>query len=69
MENEYKFAIASVGVGLIILLVSLWGLPRYQVYCVRLRGEAELAQAQYTRQVAEANANTRSCKKEINNEH
>ncbi len=59
MENEYKVVVASVGVGLIILLVSLWGCPRYQIYSSRLSGEAELAQAQYTRQVAVAEANAK----------
>lgn len=42
--------IALVLVGAIALL--MWGLPQYRVYSQRLTGEAELAQANYSKQVA-----------------
>lgn len=41
-------------VGLIFL--TMWGCPQYEVYSKRQTGEAELAAAQYTRQVAVAEA-------------
>ena len=44
-------------VAVIALLGFLaWGCPQYAVYSQRQAGEAELAQAQYTRQVAVAEA-------------
>ncbi len=35
-----------------LILVTMWGLPRYGVYRQGLAGEAELANAEYSRQVA-----------------
>lgn len=40
--------------GLVIL--KMWGCPQYRVYEARKEGEAELAQAQYSREVAVAEA-------------
>lgn len=44
------------GFGAVALFVfiafSLWGCPQYNVYSSRLDGEAELAKAEYSRQVA-----------------
>lgn len=48
------------GIALLILLamiigviwLGMWGLPKYGVYKQRLSGEAELANAEYSRQVA-----------------
>lgn len=42
--------LAAVVVGVILLL--MWGLPKYGVYRQGLAGEAELANAEYSRQVA-----------------
>ena len=52
-ERDYGFAL----VGAIILVIGLvflamWGGPRYGIYKHRLAGEAELANAEYSRQVA-----------------
>lgn len=41
---------------LLCLLLFLWGCPAYNVYRSRKNGEAELAQAQYSREVAVAEA-------------
>ncbi len=43
-------SIAATVVGLVLL--AMWGLPRYGVYKQGLAGEAELANAEYSRQVA-----------------
>ena len=46
---------------LVICIVcgGLWGCPQYNVYSSRLAGEAELAQAQYSKQVQLADAEGR----------
>ncbi len=43
-------SIAAIIIGLVLL--AMWGLPRYGVYKQGLAGEAELANAEYSRQVA-----------------
>ena len=66
MENKEIGILGLFGFVLVVSIIGggLWGGPRYQVYSSRLSGEAELAQAQYTRQVAvlEANAKMDSAK-------
>lgn len=59
----------GLGMGALILLilfivVPMWGCPQYGVYQQRLAGEAELAQANYSKQVAvqEARAKLESAK-------
>lgn len=37
---------------LAIIAFGLWGCPQYDVYSQRLHGEAELARAEYNRQIA-----------------
>jgi regulator of protease activity HflC (stomatin/prohibitin superfamily) len=46
--------LGTLGAVLVVLLLAggLWGCPQYQVYQQRLTGEAELARADYNRQVA-----------------
>lgn len=50
-------AIITFILGMIIL--CMWGCPRYNVYQQRKEGEAQLAKAQYNRQVAVAEANAK----------
>lgn len=54
--------IAAGAVCLVVLL--MWGCPKYKVYRARKNGEAALAQAEYERQTAvvEANAKKESAK-------
>ena len=42
-----------------IIVLCMWGCPRYNVYEQRKEGEAQLAKAQYNRQVAVAEANAK----------
>jgi predicted aminopeptidase len=46
--------LATVGtvVLMILIAVGLYGCPQYNVYSQRLSGEAELAKAEYSRQIA-----------------
>jgi regulator of protease activity HflC (stomatin/prohibitin superfamily) len=37
---------------IVVALLGMWGCPQYAVYQQRLEGEAELAKANYSRQVA-----------------
>lgn len=59
-------ALALGGIVLLSGLVAfgMWGCPQYRVYQQRLTGEAELAQANYSKQVAvqEANAKMEAAK-------
>ena len=56
MTSELKTGLwISLGAAFIITLL-LWGCPSYKVYSSRKNGEAELAQAQYSREVAVAEA-------------
>lgn len=47
-------SLSTVGAVLLFALIafSMWGCPQYNVYSQRLDGEAELAKAEYSRQVA-----------------
>jgi len=42
----------AAGVGFVLLLLAMIGYPQYRVYSQRLAGEAALAEAQSSRQVA-----------------
>jgi hypothetical protein len=44
---------------LTLIVLCFWGCPRYNVYEQRKEGEAQLAKAQYNRQVAVAEANAK----------
>jgi hypothetical protein len=66
MDSETVFGITiTTVIGLLILVViclGMWGCPQYSVYEQRLTGEAELAKANYSRQIAvvEAEAKMKS---------
>ena len=51
MNRNYLAALGAI-VALILVGGGLYGCPQYQVYQQRLTGEAELAGADYNRQVA-----------------
>lgn len=53
----YVAVIGSIVLGLII--ICMWAFPKYGVYRQRLAGEAELANADYSRQVAVREAEAR----------
>lgn len=59
-DRSYGFLI-TCGIAFVIGLVCLgmWGCPQYGNYLAEMRGKAELAQAEYSKQVMvqEANAN------------
>lgn len=44
---------------LAIIILCMWGCPRYNVYQQKKEGEAQLGKAQYNRQVAVAEANAK----------
>lgn len=52
MNKNAGCTLAAVGAAIILLLVFLIGYPQYRVYSQRLAGEAALAEAQSSRQVA-----------------
>ena len=54
MNNGRLVSISFMGAILFISMIgaTLWGCPQYAVYQQRLAGEAELANAQYSKQVA-----------------
>lgn len=72
MNNEQKSAarvlacIFLVALGFVVLLVTgaMVGLPQYAIYKQRLAGEAELAQAEYSKkvQIRDAEAKAESAK-------
>lgn len=59
-DRSYGFLI-TIGVAFVIGLICLgmWGCPQYGNYLAEMRGKAELAQAEFSKQVMvqEANAN------------
>jgi hypothetical protein len=68
MTDEAKFLV-KIGLGIIAVLISsvggcMYGMPKYNVYEQSLHGEAELAKANYSKQVAvqEAHAKMESAK-------
>jgi hypothetical protein len=61
-EREPNYAgwvVAAVVTLAVIIGGAMWGLPNYRVYHQRLAGEASLAEAQYSRQIAVAEANAK----------
>lgn len=48
-----KYLISIIGIAFLIgcIILGLWGCPQYNVYSKRLKGEAELAQAELNRQI------------------
>lgn len=56
MDSDAKFGLSLTGIATFTVLglsaFGLWGCPQYNVYSSRLDGEAELAKAEYSRQVA-----------------
>jgi regulator of protease activity HflC (stomatin/prohibitin superfamily) len=52
MDQRTGCSLIGLGVGLLVLLGLLLGWPQYRVYQQRLAGEAALAEAQSSRQVA-----------------
>ena len=53
-ENDLGALFGSFGVILVVVLLcgGLYGCPQYNVYSSEMSGEAELAQAKYSKQVA-----------------
>lgn len=74
MKTEDKTFISTLGVaGLVIVVLAagaLYGCPQYRVYSQRLAGEAELAQANYSKmvQVQDAKAKEESAQSFANAE-
>lgn len=58
MENKSIISLISFFVILIlgIIILSMWGCPKYRVYSQRMEGEAMLAHAQASKEVAVAEA-------------
>jgi regulator of protease activity HflC (stomatin/prohibitin superfamily) len=52
MDQKTGCSVIGVGVGIVALALLLLGWPQYRVYQQRLAGEARLAEAQSSRQVA-----------------
>ena len=52
MNQKTGCSLIGLGVGLVLFLALLLGWPQYRVYQQRLAGEARLAEAQSSRQVA-----------------
>jgi regulator of protease activity HflC (stomatin/prohibitin superfamily) len=52
MDQKAGCTLVGVAIGLVLLLGMLIGWPQYRVYQQRLAGEAALAEAQSSRQVA-----------------
>lgn len=62
MKNQNRNIRGDVNIGLIVVIVIIsfilvsiggcWAMPQYSVYQQRLEGEAELAKANYSKQVA-----------------
>jgi regulator of protease activity HflC (stomatin/prohibitin superfamily) len=52
MDQKTGCSLIGLGVGVVLLIGLLLGWPQYRVYQQRLAGEARLAEAQSSRQVA-----------------
>ncbi len=61
MQTKSIFGITSVSVLLVLGIITLmmWGCPTYNVYSAKMAGEAVLAHAQSSREVAVAEAKAR----------
>lgn len=56
MDSMWRLGlVVGIAIALLILL-PMWGLPKYRVYQQRLSGEAALAEAESSRQIATAEA-------------
>lgn len=57
-EALYSLGLAGMGIFLLIIVVAggMWGCPKYNVYSQRMEGQAILAHAQSSREVAVAEA-------------
>lgn len=60
MESELKTGMTIATFSIIVILglviLSMWGCPKYNVYSQRMEGEAQLAHAQASKEVAVAEA-------------
>ena len=59
-ERAYPFfAVIAIAFGIGLICLGMWGCPQYGNYLAEMRGKAELAQAEFSKQVMvqEANAN------------
>lgn len=61
-----EIVVYITGFVIFIILLMMWGLPRYGVYSSRKRGEAELAEANFAEQIAIAQANARLKSADLN---
>lgn len=52
MKDVLVLIILGALAAFVIIGIPMWGIPQYSVYSSRLAGEAELANAEYSRQVA-----------------
>jgi regulator of protease activity HflC (stomatin/prohibitin superfamily) len=52
MDQKTGCSLAGIGIGVVLLAGLMIGWPQYRVYQQRLAGEARLAEAQSSRQVA-----------------
>ena len=53
MTFKQGTVIVAMGLGLIIILaLGMWGMPKYRIYSQRLRGEAALREAEWSKKVA-----------------
>jgi hypothetical protein len=52
MEQKFGCTVAMIAAGAVALVIIVFGYPQYRVYSQRLSGEAALAEAQSSRQVA-----------------
>ena len=52
MDQKTGCSLMGVGIGIVLLAALMIGWPQYRVYQQRLAGEARLAEAQSSRQVA-----------------
>lgn len=64
MDQKTGCALIAVVAGVVVILLAMFAYPQYRVYSQRLSGEAALAEAQSSRQVAvlEARAKLESAK-------
>ena len=50
--EEKKQVIIVLGVILVLILILMWGIPKYKVYALELNGKAQLKEAEWNRQIA-----------------
>ena len=54
--NKTSLIFWSIGLAIGLIILMMWGFPQYNVYRQRKEGEAQLAHAQFSREVAVAEA-------------